>query len=122
MLVIFRPEKCVPPMGSTRYLDHIALHEGVNDTLTAEDIKALKAHDSYPQYEKWGAIEIKEDVTPGVVDPQANTEVADLANYNEDDATDIIRETIDKDTLARWLSTETRKGVRSVLTARIKSL
>jgi hypothetical protein len=122
MLVIFRPDKCVPPINASKYFDRVKLNEGVNDSLTEDELKSLQGHDAFEQHVKWGAIEVKEDITPGIVDPAVNSDVSDLSEYNEDDAADIIRETLDKDTLVRWLAIETRKGVRAIINARIKAL
>lgn len=113
--VIHYPYKCFPPRAGATCFDLIMLRPGTNH-LESSEIEALKAHTDYPQYEKWGAIEIlgaKPKINPKEQVP------SELSKLNVDEAEKLIENCHDAAKLESWLTNESRVTLRQAINRRV---
>lgn len=120
-LVIFHPDKSIPPQreGATLSFDAVELRAGVN-SLPPDQLETLQKHPDFARFQKLKAIELVEKSEE--IDPQANSEIADLGVYDADQAVKLVNNTNDLDILDGWLKTETRKPIRTAIATRINQL
>lgn len=115
--VLYFPNKAFPPRSGNIFFDAIALRPGTNNHLSAEDIAVLKTHPDFPQYEKWGAIEIigaNPEIKP--------VAVSELSKLSAEEAERTIEATHDVEKLAEWAKNESRVIVRRALNRRIQQI
>ncbi|MBW4668430.1 MAG: hypothetical protein KME60_13630 [Cyanomargarita calcarea GSE-NOS-MK-12-04C] len=115
--ILYFPNKAFPPRSGNVFFDTIALKPGTNNHLSADDIAALKAHPDFPQYEKWGAIEIVGTVAE--IKPVA---ASSLSQLSAEEAEKTIESTHDAEKLAEWMKNESRITVRRALNRRIQQI
>jgi hypothetical protein len=121
-IVLFYPARAIPLMAETAQLgfDKIFLNAGSNK-LSPEELQQLKDHPDFARYSEIGALEVIEE-EPVTIDPQANTNLADLMSFKEAEAIKIVNNTNSLETLESWLNVEQRSKVRTILNTRITQL
>lgn len=123
-VIIFHPERCVPSSVVGHSFDGLELKPGRN-ILADYAFAKLNKNASYPNYIKWGAIQVLgEEKEVNIVDPKANVELVSLGQFNveSDDIPNLLAVTVDIETLEGWRKKETRANVRTQITQRINIL
>lgn len=115
--ILYFPSKAFPPRSGNIFFDAIALKPGTNNHLSAEDIATLRLHPDFPQYEKWGAIEVVG--AQAEVKPMA---VSELSKLSPEEAEKTIEATHDLEKLAEWGKNESRVLVRRALNRRTQQI
>lgn len=114
-IAIFRPEQCYPPRKAAVWFDFLMLKPGSNYP-SDEEIAQLRSHPDFPQYEKWGAIEIIEEKAE--VELEAKPKSA-LSNLNVENALKTIEVCHEISQLESWLENEARVTIRRAINTRI---
>jgi hypothetical protein len=121
-ILIFHPDRCVPPSTVAHTFDGVALVPGRNN-LTPDSLTLVLSHPDFPKYKNWGAINVIEPtVETETVQHNANSELESLAKYNVEDIDEILDATNDVELLQKWLQKETRKTVRPQIILRINAI
>jgi len=123
-VIIFHPDRCVPSSVVGHSFDGLELKPGRN-ILADYAFAKLNKNASYPQYLKWGAIQVlggEKEVN--IIDPEANIELENLAQFSveSDDIPKLLAVTVDIETLEKWRLKESRANVRAQIAQRIKVL
>jgi hypothetical protein len=117
--VILRPEKSFPPRNSNLCFDTLTLKPGSNLNISDEAVERLRSHPDFPQYERWGAIEIiapKSEINPNAPQP------SELSTMNVDEAEKAIEGCHDIAKLEGWLINESRVTIRRAINRRIGAI
>jgi hypothetical protein len=129
--VIFQPQKAFPPRSSAVTFSRskhglkggeefsLTLKPGANTDFSEANITQLQSHPDFPQYEKWGAIEIVGEKK--IVDLAA-PQPSELGTLNEDEAIAVIENCHDAAQLTLWLKLEQRVNIRRTLNTRINNI
>ncbi|MCC5636317.1 hypothetical protein LC593_10695 [Nostoc sp. CHAB 5844] len=117
--IILRPEKSFPPRNGPVCFDTLTLKPGSNLNVSDEAVEGLRSHPDFPQYERWGAIEIispKTEINPNTPQP------SELSTMNVDEAEKVIEGCPDIAKLESWLTPESRITVRRAINRRITAI
>lgn len=121
--VTYKPGRCSPPRGPSSQLlfDNITLQAGPRNYLSDDDLSRLMDHPDFARYEAIGAIEIQ-GAAEAVPTTPGNEYPANLSTLKTEAAEDLINATDDLEVLRTWFDAETRKGVREILSRRMREI
>ncbi|PHJ59591.1 hypothetical protein VF14_08955 [Nostoc linckia z18] len=117
--IILRPEKSFPPRNGPVCFDSLTLRPGSNLNISDDIVEQLRSHPDFPQYERWGAIEIispKTEINPNAPQP------SELSTMNVEEAEKVIENCADVAKLEAWLASESRVTVRRAINRRIAAI
>lgn len=123
-LIELKPDELVIRGSGKLSFDHILLVPGINYQLSAEEVDKVLSHPDLPRYIGKGLKVYDSANAPAkeVVDPAANSDLADLTAFPVDQVDEIIQATHDAGVIEKWLAVEKRKTVRQQLNNRLEAI
>ena len=123
-LLELKPEELVIRGSGKLSFDGILLIPGINHQLSQEQVDLILSHPDFSRYLGKGLKVYESEQVPvkEVVEPAANTGLADLTDFTVDQVDEVIQATHDAPTIEKWLAIEKRVTVRRQLQNRLEAI